>query len=44
MDGMVDDAQDSRPEAGQPYEAPCFEVISLSCEISAYAPDDEPLF
>jgi len=27
-----------------PYEAPGFEVISLSCEISAYAPDDQPLF
>jgi hypothetical protein len=27
-----------------PYEAPRFEVISLSCEISAYAPDDSPLF
>lgn len=26
------------------YEAPGFEVISLSCEISAYAPDDAPLF
>ena len=26
------------------YEAPGFEVISLSCEISAYAPDDQPLF
>jgi hypothetical protein len=26
------------------YEAPGFEVISLSCEISAYAPDDTPLF
>lgn len=26
------------------YEAPGFEVIALSCEISAYAPDDQPLF
>ncbi len=26
------------------YEPPSFEVISLSCEITAYAPDDEPLF
>jgi hypothetical protein len=25
------------------YEPPRFEVISLACEISAYAPDDEPL-
>jgi hypothetical protein len=28
----------------QAYEAPTFEVISLSCEITAYAPDDQPLF
>ncbi len=29
----------------RPYEAPGFEVISLACEISAYAPDgDAPLF
>ena len=26
------------------YAPPTFEVISLSCEITAYAPDDEPLF
>lgn len=27
------------------YEAPRFEVISLDCEITSYAPDDdEPLF
>jgi hypothetical protein len=26
------------------FEPPTFEVISLSCEITAYAPDDEPLF
>jgi len=26
------------------WEAPRVEVISLSCEITAYAPDDEPLF
>ena len=28
------------------YRSPSFEVISLSCEISAYAPDedDSPLF
>ncbi len=30
----------------EPYEAPTFEVISLDCEISSYAPDgdDSPLF
>ncbi len=44
MDGMADDPQDSRPDERPVYEAPYFEVISLSCEISAYAPDDEPLF
>lgn len=27
-----------------PWEPPVFEVISLCCEITAYAPDDEPLF
>jgi hypothetical protein len=26
------------------WETPSIEVISLSCEISAYAPDGEPLF
>ena len=26
------------------YLPPTFEVISLSCEITAYSPDDEPLF
>jgi hypothetical protein len=33
-----------RDSATTAYEAPGFEVISLSCEISAYAPDDAPLF
>jgi hypothetical protein len=26
------------------WEAPRFEVISLDCEITAYTPDDRPLF
>jgi hypothetical protein len=26
------------------WEPPGFEVISLACEISGYAPDDQPLF
>ncbi|MDX1650472.1 MAG: hypothetical protein R3263_11520 [Myxococcota bacterium] len=26
------------------WQPPAFEVISLCCEITAYAPDDEPLF
>lgn len=33
-----------RDLATHAYEAPGFEVINLSCEISAYAPDDAPLF
>jgi hypothetical protein len=35
--------QDTRdPELA--YEAPRFEVIALDCEITSYAPDDQPLF
>ena len=30
--------------AGAAWQTPTAEVISLSCELSAYAPDDEPLF
>lgn len=41
---MGNDPQQRLPEKPRPYQAPCFEVISLSCEINAYAPDDEPLF
>jgi hypothetical protein len=26
------------------WEPPRFEVISLDCEITSYAPDDQPLF
>jgi len=40
---MEANTQQQTPVA-TPYEAPGFEVISLSCEISAYAPDDQPLF
>jgi len=32
------------PNLDPTYEAPHFEVISLDCEITSYAPDDEPLF
>ena len=33
------------PREAPPYEWPSFEVISLDCEITAYAPDgDDPLF
>jgi hypothetical protein len=36
----------SAPCADRPraWEAPRVEVISLCCEITAYAPDDQPLF
>ncbi len=26
------------------YEPPTYELVTLCCEITAYAPDDEPLF
>jgi len=30
---------------GDPYQAPAFELISLDCEITSYAPGgDDPLF
>ncbi len=33
------------PSQDSVYERPSFEVISLDCEITAYAPDDDrPLF
>jgi hypothetical protein len=41
--GSPFDAQVPRLDAA-PYESPRFEVISLDCEITAYAPDDQPLF
>jgi hypothetical protein len=39
----MDEQHEARSEAPA-YEPPSFEVICLSCEISAYAPDDQPLF
>ena len=36
--------QEAEPRTDTRWEPPTFEVISLCCEISAYAPDDEPLF
>ena len=30
--------------AAQTWQPPRFEVISLDCEITSYAPDDQPLF
>jgi len=41
MDRQTWTENDQAPAA---YEPPSFEVISLCCEITAYAPDDEPLF
>ena len=45
---MIEDVQTvAVGEAGESdaYTPPAFEVISLGCEITAYAPDgDEPLF
>ena len=35
----VNSADSTRPEA-RPYEPPSYEVISLDCEITSYAPDD----
>jgi coenzyme PQQ precursor peptide PqqA len=34
----------SRTDRNDAWETPRVEVISLSCEITAYAPDGEPLF
>ena len=36
---------DSHPHSVPDYEPPTFEVITLDCEITSYAPDgDQPLF
>jgi len=37
-------ASQPAPSAGGPWDPPRFEVISLDCEITSYAPDDRPLF
>ena len=37
-------SQDDHDSAERAYEAPQYQVISLDCEITSYAPDDEPLF
>ncbi len=39
----LDESQEPTTAARR-WQAPTVEVISLSCEITAYAPDDEPLF
>jgi hypothetical protein len=30
--------------AGAGWKTPAYRVLALDCEITAYAPDDEPLF
>ncbi|MEM7413607.1 MAG: hypothetical protein AAF430_25465 [Myxococcota bacterium] len=37
-------AQPEPAPAEARYEPPRFDVICLACEISAYAPDGDPLF
>jgi coenzyme PQQ precursor peptide PqqA len=37
-------SEDQQTETARRWETPEVEVISLSCEITAYAPDGEPLF
>jgi hypothetical protein len=37
-------SEDQQTETARRWEPPEVEVISLSCEITAYAPDGEPLF
>lgn len=32
------------PRTAERWQAPRYEVIALACEITAYAPDDTPLF
>ncbi len=49
MDQETSQLSSSRPQAQEDigsYEPPKYEVISLDCEITAYAPDDgdAPLF
>ena len=43
---MQDRAETALPDpTTRLYEPPCFEVIPLDCEITAYAPDgNDPLF
>jgi len=41
---MPDAPRESTETHVPPWEPPGFEVISLACEISGYAPDDQPLF
>ena len=38
------DAASAHAEPAACWEAPAFEVMPLGCEITAYAPDGDPLF
>ncbi len=38
---MLDQPRDPATAEASPWEPPGFEVISLACEISGYAPDDD---
>ena len=43
--GAMNEESPVTPNVASVYERPSFEVISLDCEITAYAPDDDrPLF
>ena len=39
----VERPAENREAAAAVWEPPRFQVIALDCEISAYAPDDQPL-
>jgi hypothetical protein len=41
---ILEPSADAEAQACPGWQPPAFEVISLCCEITAYAPDDEPLF
>jgi hypothetical protein len=40
---MQEESRDAPIPQATAWEPPGFDVISLACEISAYAPDDQPL-
>jgi hypothetical protein len=42
--GMDERKDEAKAVQIQVWETPRFEVISLDCEITAYTPDDRPLF
>jgi hypothetical protein len=42
--GPFESSAPTAPPRSGGFEAPRYEVISLDCEITSYAPDDQPLF